>query len=146
MNFNDSYFVEYLALAQAEALTERERRILALRYGLAGGDPLTLEQVGQEIGVSRERIRQILKRIHRKIRSAGRRQKKSDKIGGPCAQLIQYVESMIRPGETGEVDRLVDFVLNELSDLPINTHALPLVTFLIYSNSQKAKSCQKKAK
>jgi RNA polymerase primary sigma factor len=46
--------VEVLAL-----LTMRERRVLELRYGLKGDKPLTLEEVGQQFGVTRERIRQI---------------------------------------------------------------------------------------
>jgi RNA polymerase primary sigma factor len=40
-------------------LPDRERRIIELRYGLSGQDPMTLEQVGQEFGVTRERIRQM---------------------------------------------------------------------------------------
>ena len=70
----DDNFIEYFTLAQTEALTARESRIMGLRYGFANGEPLTLEQVGQDMGVSRERIRQILKRTHRKIYSKGRRQ------------------------------------------------------------------------
>ena len=42
-----------------EALSWRERRVLELRYGLAGEDPLTLEQIGRHLGVTRERVRQI---------------------------------------------------------------------------------------
>src|SRR5947199_1663480 len=41
------------------ALPERERQVIELRYGLTGGQPLTLEEVGREFGVTRERIRQI---------------------------------------------------------------------------------------
>lgn len=40
-------------------LSDRERRILRLRYGLETGEPMTLDQVGQEFGLTRERIRQI---------------------------------------------------------------------------------------
>ncbi len=40
-------------------LPERERRIIELRYGLDGSEPMTLEQVGHEFGVTRERIRQM---------------------------------------------------------------------------------------
>ena len=40
-------------------LPERERRIIELRYGLRGHEPMTLEQVGQTFGVTRERIRQM---------------------------------------------------------------------------------------
>ncbi len=42
-----------------QLLTQRERRIVELRFGLAGGNPRTLEEVGQKFGVTRERIRQI---------------------------------------------------------------------------------------
>ncbi len=40
-------------------LTHRERKVIELRFGLAGGHPRTLEEVGQKFGVTRERIRQI---------------------------------------------------------------------------------------
>jgi len=52
-----------------QALPERERQVIELRYGLAGGEPLTLEEVGKTFGVTRERIRQIenntLKKLQR---------------------------------------------------------------------------------
>ncbi len=42
-----------------EALNERERKVIERRFGLVGGEPCTLEQVGFELGLTRERIRQI---------------------------------------------------------------------------------------
>ena len=52
-----------------QALPERERQVIELRYGLAGGEPLTLEEVGRTFGVTRELIRQIenntLKKLQR---------------------------------------------------------------------------------
>lgn len=42
-----------------ETLSERERNILSLRFGLSGDSPQTLEQVGEQYGLTRERIRQI---------------------------------------------------------------------------------------
>ena len=42
-----------------EGLPWRERRVLELRYGLAGDGPMTLEDIGAEVGVTRERVRQI---------------------------------------------------------------------------------------
>src|SRR3954447_25174340 len=50
------------------ALHEREREIVRLRYGLAGGEPLTLEQVGVHFGLTRERIRQIEVKALAKLR------------------------------------------------------------------------------
>jgi len=41
------------------ALPERERRVIELRFGLHGGQPRTLDEVGRTLGVTRERIRQI---------------------------------------------------------------------------------------
>ena len=51
-----------------DALGERESRVLRLRYGLDGGDPQTLEEVGKVFGVTRERVRQIEARAIRKLR------------------------------------------------------------------------------
>lgn len=56
-------------------LTERERRILELRYGLADGYPRTLEEVGKHYSVTRERIRQIESKALRKLRHPTRRVK-----------------------------------------------------------------------
>jgi RNA polymerase primary sigma factor len=50
-------------------LTTRERTILELRYGLTGDHPLTLEEVGQRFGLTRERIRQIEGKTLAKLRS-----------------------------------------------------------------------------
>jgi len=50
-------------------LTARERKVLELRYGLSGGQPKTLEQVGVEFGVTRERIRQIEAKTLEKLKS-----------------------------------------------------------------------------
>jgi RNA polymerase sigma factor (sigma-70 family) len=41
-------------------LNDRERRILVSRYGIGGVNELTLEQLGKELGITKERVRQIL--------------------------------------------------------------------------------------
>ncbi len=53
-------------------LTERERKVLVLRFGLEDGHQRTLEEVGQEFGVTRERIRQIEAKTLRKLRHPSR--------------------------------------------------------------------------
>jgi len=49
-------------------LTPKERKILEMRYGLTDGIQHTLERVGEEFGVTRERIRQIEAKVHEKLR------------------------------------------------------------------------------
>ena len=55
----DDDFEQYLLQALPEALTERDRQKVELRYGFSGEGPQTLQQVGDAIGVSGERIRHI---------------------------------------------------------------------------------------
>ncbi len=50
-------------------LEDREKRVVQLRFGLAGGEPQTLEEVGRVFGVTRERIRQIEARTLAKLRT-----------------------------------------------------------------------------
>ena len=59
-------------------LTEREEQVLRLRFGLGGGSPKTLEEVGQIFGVTRERIRQIEAKALRKLRHPSRSRKLKD--------------------------------------------------------------------
>jgi len=50
-------------------LSEREMKIIQLRYGLAGEDPLTLEETGKLLGITRERVRQIQEKATFKLRN-----------------------------------------------------------------------------
>jgi RNA polymerase sigma factor (sigma-70 family) len=52
----------------ADVLTQREKDIISLRYGLATGEPCTLEEVGGLFNLSRERVRQIQSKAMRKLR------------------------------------------------------------------------------
>jgi RNA polymerase primary sigma factor len=59
-------------------LTEREQKVIELRFGMADGQPRTLEEVGAEFGVTRERIRQIESKTLSKLRHPSRSQKLRD--------------------------------------------------------------------
>ncbi|MDQ6693159.1 MAG: RNA polymerase sigma factor RpoD [Chloroflexota bacterium] len=60
------------------SLTKRERKVLQLRFGLEDGRSRTLEEVGREFGVTRERIRQIETKALRKLRHPARSKKLKD--------------------------------------------------------------------
>ena len=61
-----------------DTLTERERKVLALRFGLVDGKARTLEEVGRQFNVTRERIRQIEAKALRKLRHPSRSKKIRD--------------------------------------------------------------------
>ena len=61
-----------------ETLTDREYKVLSLRFGLEDGRPRTLEEVGREFNVTRERIRQIEAKALRKMRHPSRSRKLKD--------------------------------------------------------------------
>ncbi|HUZ02374.1 MAG TPA: sigma-70 family RNA polymerase sigma factor, partial [Thermomicrobiaceae bacterium] len=64
--------------AVLDSLTGRERRVLQLRFGLEDGRARTLEEIGQEFNVTRERIRQIEAKALRKLRHPSRSRKLRD--------------------------------------------------------------------
>ena len=61
-----------------QTLTPREAKVLKLRFGLEDGNPKTLEEVGKEFNVTRERIRQIEAKALRKLRHPSRSKKLKD--------------------------------------------------------------------
>ena len=64
-----------------DTLTPREEKVLRLRYGLDDGKPRTLEEVGREFDVTRERIRQIEAKALRKLRHPSRSKRLKDYMG-----------------------------------------------------------------
>ena len=60
------------------SLSDREKKVIQLRFGLTDGHPHTLEEVGKEFGVTRERIRQIESKTLSKLRHPSRSQKLRD--------------------------------------------------------------------
>jgi RNA polymerase primary sigma factor len=60
------------AMAVLATLNDRERRIIGLRFGLTGQEPMTLEEVGKLFGLTRERIRQLEAKALAKLRHPSR--------------------------------------------------------------------------
>jgi RNA polymerase primary sigma factor len=65
-----------------DSLSDREKSVLEMRFGLSDGRSHTLEEVGQKFGVTRERVRQIESKALRKLRHPGRSRKLRDFLGG----------------------------------------------------------------
>jgi RNA polymerase primary sigma factor len=70
-----------------QRLTERERRILELRFGLTGTEPLTLTEVGGQFNLSRERIRQIQGLALEKLRALKTQWNKNEIVYGRSSSL-----------------------------------------------------------
>ena len=69
-----------------DSLADRERKVIELRFGLVDGHPRTLEEVGREFGVTRERIRQIESKTLAKLRHPSRSSKLKDYIESLASQ------------------------------------------------------------
>ena len=101
MNFWDDYTGQADVSAQSShdllpAVDERERRVLDLRFGLVDGRCRTLQEIGDELGVTRERIRQIAKRVEKDI---------NDFLAGHCPPMLlkalRLVESTLPMDKRG---------------------------------------------
>ena len=68
-------------------LTPREEKVLRLRFGLDDGRARTLEEVGKEFNVTRERIRQIEAKALRKLRHPSRSKKLKDYLNKICHKI-----------------------------------------------------------
>jgi len=66
-----------------QGLTEREEKVLRLRFGLLDGRTRTLEEVGKEFNVTRERIRQIEAKALRKLKHPTRSKRLKDFVDKP---------------------------------------------------------------
>ena len=81
-------------------LTEREQKVLTLRFGLEDGRARTLEEVGREFNVTRERIRQIEAKALRKLRHPSRSRKLKDYLEKmvKISDRLKTAASLIREG------------------------------------------------
>jgi RNA polymerase sigma factor (sigma-70 family) len=68
---HDARFLRGALERELESLSPRERAILEARFGMEGGEPPTLEEIGQQMGLSRERVRQLEHRALARLRERG---------------------------------------------------------------------------
>ena len=107
-----------------KVLTERERDVVSKRWGIHDGDPKTLEETGQEYGLSRERIRQIQGKATRKLNriEKGRRRlgpiDEIIRIADTCTEVATSQEDLMRHLEsaglsaTAEELRMIQFFID----------------------------------
>ena len=74
----EKFFNRERAMSFLDMLNPRERKILEMRYGLKNGDTHTLAQIAKELGVSRERVRQIETTTLKKIRNGIKQKEKNN--------------------------------------------------------------------
>lgn len=102
-----------------DTLTPRERQVLELRFGLKDGRSLTLEEVGKEFAVTRERIRQIEAKALRKLRHPSRSKKLKDWVGS--VGVGSQITELDRPANPGglnltEIERdVLQLAVNEVA-------------------------------
>lgn len=83
-------------------LTRREKKVLELRYGLNDGNERTLEEVGKEFNVTRERIRQIEGKALRKLRHPSRSRKLRDYVDLSPSDLNKGDDGLMTEGDSVE--------------------------------------------
>jgi len=83
----DSFFVALEgSIAQCG---DRPRAIIRSRFGLGGAEPETLEKIGKTYGITRERVRQIIRSVVKEIRN----RKKDESLGLLCQRIVSTIES-----------------------------------------------------
>lgn len=126
----DETFVESLLLAQAEALSEREERLMHARYGLTSGTPRTLEAIAQEWLLTRERVRQLLQRAQRKLRLKGKRDIDRGSTETACASLLLSLGYGSNGEGNEQKEKLIALAQSALAYLPQENYAIPLLVSL----------------
>jgi DNA-binding CsgD family transcriptional regulator len=135
-----THFEELFVAAIYKTLKDRDREIIELRYGIGDSDALTLQEIGDLHGITRERVRQILQRAHRRLRVNGHYGIRKGRADYPAAQLIQYLRERLKEYGDDEYESIIEFVEHELPYLPLYTHSLSLINYLTIPQAIHAKA------
>jgi DNA-binding CsgD family transcriptional regulator len=134
-----SDFEDYFVPALFAVLTGRDLEMFQMRYGLADSPPMTLQDIGNAYGISRERVRQLLQRAQHKLRTNGYKAINREQHDRPAAQLITYLKEKLKGYGTDEIEAILGYVEDELPHLPYKTHSLPLINYLTIDQAKDAK-------
>ncbi|MCA9884297.1 MAG: hypothetical protein KC708_15045 [Anaerolineae bacterium] len=126
-------FVELFVDAQHDALSGRDIDIMDARFGFQSGKPQTLRAVGNQFDLSHERIRQIVNRNIRRIRSTARHHMTEDDTEAPSAKLITFLHSVHESKQEAGFYELID---SDLDFLP-QEQAISLILDLLFGKSEK---------
>lgn len=130
-------FTQLLSEAFDAALKPRISRILHLRLGIADGQPRTLEEIAEEMGVSRERVRQLINKGLKALPLVCMRECRTTADGAPT-RLLVYVWLSLRVDDEQPVRRIRQFAEEHLPTVPFENHALPLLASLIFKKPSLA--------
>ena len=103
--FINSLIEEFIS---SSTLTEREKTVFRLRYDFYENKTNTLEHIGNKIGVTRERIRQILAKCNRKLLRNIKKHKLNN-IDGGCLDLCNIMEIFFQPTHSYSLQKLIIF-------------------------------------
>jgi hypothetical protein len=119
---------ELLTEAIAQTLPDREAKIVRLRHGLDGNGQRTLREIGEDLRLSRERIRQLQKRALQRIKTTGTRRRATGATDDPCAALTTLAISLAASDRPDWQRVTVGYVASEASLLPLH----PVAVLLAY--------------
>lgn len=131
---------ELLTEAIAQILPDHEATIVRLRHGLDGNGQRTLQQIGEDLRLSRERILQLQERALRRIKTTGTRRRTAGASDDPCAALITLAISLAAPDHPDWQQVTVGYAASEASRLPLRPTAV-LLAYLAgrsYDDAQSA--------
>lgn len=111
---HEGTFAGRLASA-VSTLSERDSQVLRLHYGLEDRRMWTLEEIGGQLGISKERVRQLVNKALQRLRQRGRQELGGGSTDKPSAALIQLSTELV--GDAGDSDavlRVARFLHKEL--------------------------------
>lgn len=132
-----------------KTLTPREEKVIRLLYGLDDNRARTLEEVGRELGVTRERIRQIEAKVIRRVRYQMKAQKEKTKVSKvdifdslltissftkELAEKVMYLDVTTKKEFIAEIRDLIDECIQLLKISGENTKAKVLIKLLEFKD------------